>query len=246
MNLPALKVATVAALACLGAVSMAEAAIQEIDGPYFTLRWDDATTGDFGNPTLSANGLSFFFTFNTFSIQTFSGGVSKQSTISDITLIAKPNFAFESFKLAESGSYELVGDPGNQVNVTGRLLAFNTDLPLTTQTQSFLAPSAPLNVLGGLQGWVAQTSIDSSTPAMAGSTNVILSNPNEVALVLTNRLTAFASQTAGGFQFAAIDKSNTAFGVQVSVVPEASTTAMLAAGLGVLLLVGNRRRRLQD
>jgi hypothetical protein len=249
MNLFSVKSASVAVLAVVGAVGSANAALVTITGTNFDLTYDTTKLGAFGAPTLVGN--SVFFTPASFSATASgpSGFDMMDDTVTGLILTAKTGFQFGSFDLVETGAYTLIGNAANQVGVSAELKAFNTSMANTTQTSDFLTVNTPLNTFvpslaSQPTAWQGTARIDSTTAPIFGSTNVILTNPTQVGLTIQNTLIAFTS--GSGLQYANINKTFSGLELVVTPVPEASTTAMLAAGLGVLLLVGSRRRRLQD
>lgn len=246
------KSVATAALALFGAVGASQAALVTIPGVDFDLTYDTTKLGLFGAPTLV--GSSIFFTPAAFAATSAGTGVVPvTSTVTGLIITAKNGYQFASFDLVETGAYTLIGDPAaafpNQVGVSAELKAFNTAMANTTQTNDFLTVNTPMDVfvpslISPPTSWQGTARIDGTTAPIFGSTNVIQSNPTEVGLTIQNTLIAFAS--GAGLQYANINKTFGGLELVVTPVPEASTTAMLAAGLGVLLLVGNRRRRLQD
>lgn len=244
MKLSLIQSLTVAAIAVLGAAGSAQAAQHTLIGTNFDLTYDDTTLGLFGAPTLVGNNL--FFTFNTFEATAANGsGIdSTTSSITGLVLTAKNGFQFGSLALSETGNYQFVGT-GNFVNVEGELKAFDVANSATSQTIDLLdvSPGTPLTTPGlGLKSWVANALIDASSATLPGSTNVIQLSPTQIGLSIQNTLTAFSDPNGTGLSFAQITKSYAGVGVTVSPVPEASTTAMLMAGLGVLGLMARRRR----
>lgn len=242
------KSVVVAVVSCLGAVGASHAALFTIEGINFDLTYDTTKLGLFGMPTLSGN--SIFFTPASFAATSVGNPVlvAESDTVTGLIIKAKNGFQFASFDLVETGAYTLIGNATNQVGVTAELKAFNTSMANVTQTTDFLTVNTDMtvfvpNLFSAPTAWQGTARIDSTTPAIFGSSNVILSNPTEVGLTIQNNLIAFAS--GSGLQYANINKTFGGLELVVTPIPEASTTAMLAAGLGVLTLVA-RRRRTQD
>lgn len=224
----------------------AQAALVTLSGSNFDLVYDDALLGLFGAPTLV--GDTFFFTPVNFRAESLNGAgaVTTNSTISGLTLIAKNNYVFGSFLLAEFGDYQLIGG-GSTVSVAGQLRAFDIANPIFTQTTSNLAvnPLTPLNLNDGINhDWQASASITGSTPVIPGQTNVIASGATSVGLTLENRLTAYTDPSGIGLQQAFIEKkfAGTGITVTVSPVPVPPALGLLVAGLAGLSWVGRRRR----
>lgn len=244
MKLSFTRTLTVAAIALFGAAGASQAAQHTLVGTNFDLTYDDTQLGLFGVPTLVGN--NFFFTIGDFEAVAANGdGVAlKSSSVTGLVLTAKNGFLFGSLQVSETGNYQFEG-AGNFVNVQGELEAFDVADPSNSQTFDALevAPATPLTTPGlGWKNWVANGMIDASSGVLPGSTNVILLSPTQMGLSIHNTLTAFSDPAGSGLSFAQVNKSYAGVGITVSPIPEASTTAMLVAGLGVLGLLSRRRR----
>lgn len=243
MKLSLIQSLTVAAIAVLGAAGSAQAAQHTLVGANFDVTYDDTQLGLFGAPTLSANSL--FFTFNNFEAASENGAglIAKQSAITGLVLTAKNGFQFGSLQLVETGVYEVQGS-GDYVDVEGQFTAFDVANPIATITADGLAisPATPLTIVGaGLKSWLGGALIDSSTLALPGMTNLFLLSPTRIGLTIDNTLTAYTDPNGTGPRSAYVSKNFAGVGVTVSPIPEPATSALLAAGLGVLVLLSSRR-----
>jgi hypothetical protein len=237
-----------ALLACV-LTSAAHAELVTLSGTDFDLTYDTTKLGLFGAPSLAGN--SIFFTFSGFAAESLNGqgAVTRNSTISGLVLTARNGFQFGELVLVEQGDYKLSG-PGSQVDVQGRLRAFDMAAPLTTQTVAALGLEAgsTLDIADGLlHEWAAAARIDHSTPVQSVpsvfgvATNVMQARPQALGVSIENQLTAYTGGLSPGLQQAFIEKKFAGVQMLVAPVPLPSTAAL--AGVGLLAGLGLWMRR---
>jgi hypothetical protein len=214
------------ALGLLSCVSVAQAALIELDADHFTVAYDDA--GLYGQGFLSGSGDTVFFLptqFTAFS-GVAGGAVSTPATL-ELTFTADPGYAFTGLFFTERGDYLLFG--GGAVNVGASMEAVNA---VTAASDILnLSPSAPLDQLG----------VPTHNWELGGSLSLLgLGAPQTLLITLDNEL--FASTPTAGLGF--IEKKFAGFRLvtEPGVVPEPASWTLLLAGMMAALLVGNRRR----
>jgi PEP-CTERM motif len=238
-------------IACVVGVMSSGAAIaatQTVNNSNFSITYDDGTS--FGSLTLVGNSISFDFS-DPMGPQPWiaqstngAGAVSQSDSVTLTLTINNAAFAqgyrYGSVLWIEGGDYERT-NAASTVSVSGSLSALNA-ANANTFTQSALAlTGAGLSVVGANTDWFAQAALNAGTACMGvGCTNAFSSNAQTLLLTVNNTLSA---QSVGLGSDAFIEKKLGAgsFTLLVTQVPEASTWAMLAAGLGVVGTIARRR-----
>lgn len=224
------------------------AATQTVNNSNFSISYDDGTS--FGSLTLSGNAISFDFTDplapDTWIAQSVDGAglVTKSDAVTLTLTINNAAFAsgyrFGSVLWIEGGDYQRT-NAASTVSVSGSLSALSAS-NANTLTQSALAVDLPsLSVVGPNANWFAQAALDANSACSGvGCTNAFSSNAQTLMLTVSNSLSA---QSSGLGQDAFIEKKLGAgqFTLLVTQVPEASTWAMMAAGLGFVGMAARRR-----
>lgn len=193
---------------------------------YFT--FDDALMGLFGQPTLSGDSLSF--TPVNFSATSANGeGYELTDNTVNVQMTVHDGYSFLSVDLTERGDYMLLGG-GAMANVAGQVRVFDVNDPMM-DTITSIGPSAAMDQTGiSTHPWAAASSTDLSTWNGTKSVNVTFQN-------------LLVSLTNGPSSLAYVDKKFsglTATTATVTPVPEATSSAMMLAGLG---LIGWQLRR---
>lgn len=206
----------------------ASAAPVTLSGTSVDFTFDDALMGLFGQPTLSGDTLSF--TPVDFKATSTNGqGYTLTDNTVNLLMTVHNGYSFSSVDLAERGDYLLQGG-GSTATVTGQVRVFDVSDPMKNMNTS-IGPSAAMNMTGlSTHPWTAANSTDLSP----------WNGTQSVSVSFQNLLVA---STSGASSLAYLDKKYsglTATTAAVTPVPEASSSALLLAGLG---LVAWRTRR---
>jgi PEP-CTERM putative exosortase interaction domain len=210
-----------------GLVSTAYAVPVTVSGTNYDFTYDDSLVGLFGQPTVSGDTL--YFTPTDFKSQSSNGAgyVATTGTV-NIVVTAHAGQSFGSVDLAERGDYLLLGS-GSSADVTGQVRVFDTAMPLVDMT-SVVTPNSPLTMVGTpAQNWSANASANVSGWTSATQLNITLEN-----LLLAS--------TSSANSFAFVEKKFAGLTI-TTPVPEAQTSSMLLAGLGLIGFVVARRRK---
>lgn len=238
-------------LALSAHVGTAAAAVQVVSNANFSITYNDATR--FGTATLIGNALSFNLvstadpatpwvaeSLNGAGVVTANSTVALTLKINDAAYAS--GYRFSAFDWLEGGDYFLK-EAGSTVSVLGQLRAINQALPMVTTTTSGLTVLPPgLGTVGVNTDWFADAHLNSGTTCGGpGCMNVFSTQPQEMLLTIENRISA---STVGGNTQAFIEKKlgAGAFTLQVTAIPEASTWAMMLAGVGAVGFMARRRR----
>ncbi|MHB1091846.1 PEP-CTERM sorting domain-containing protein [Thiobacillus sp.] len=184
--------------------------------------FDDAMLGLFGPASLSGDVLSF--TPVDFQAKSLNGaGYALANSTMNIQMTAHDGWMFSSVGLLEKGDYMLLG-AGSTAAVGGQVRIHDVSAPLIDMTAS-IESSVPLDHTG-LQttNWTAQASADLSPWTTARTLNVTVQN-----LLLASSDTA-SSVAFVDKKFVGVNPGMTA----VTPVPEAQTSALMLAGLGLI------------
>lgn len=217
-----LKRIAVAAM-LVGGFSSAMALTTTMSGTNFDISFEN--TGLFGTPTIVGN--SIVWSPSSFAANTTSDMTLVNSTFS-VTITAKNNLSLNSFSLTEAGDYSYFGT-GNGVAAGGELRVTNlVGTPSTQVSDIMMAGSTMPNatvVPFPTQKWNADAMVSMST--------------TKATAQVQNLLAAWASDTTA-LDYAFIQKKNIV--LEVGMVPEPETYAMMLAGLGALGFLASRRR----
>jgi hypothetical protein len=199
-----------------------------LDADRFTVTYDAAQTGLYGQGFLSGSLDTVYFQPSTFAA--FSGGNPASTPASlQLTFTIDPGYAFAGFAFAERGDYFLFGQ--GAVDVAASVAVVNADTDASALLS--LAPGTPLAQTGASTPWELTGNL---TPQG-------LDLPQTLLVTLDNEL--FASAAAGSLGF--IQKTYVGFRIltvaQPAAVPEPSSWLLLLAGMMAALLVGRRRVR---
>lgn len=215
-------------LTLLAAAQVSHAALITLNADRFSVTYDDAQAGVYGQGFLSGSLDTVYFQSSTLSA--LSGG-SPASTAASLQLIftIDPGYAFAGLTFTERGDYFLFGS--GTVNVAARVQAVNADTSASVLLN--LVPGAPLDNTGNSTPW-----------SMSGSLASGLGVPQTLHVTLDNEL--FANAPVGELSF--IQKTYAGFQIvtvaQPAAIPEPSSWALLLAGMLAALMVGRRRERM--
>jgi hypothetical protein len=215
-------------LSLLAVAHASQAAPITLDADHFTVTYDSAQAGLYGQGFLSGSLDTVYFQPSTFAA--LSGG-SPASTPASLllTFTVDPGYAFAGFTFTERGDYFLFGQ--GAVNVAAGVQAVNAATAASAMLN--LAPGMPLDHTGASTAWELAGSL-----ATQG-----LGTPQTLLLTLNNEL--FASAASGSLGF--IQKTYVGFQIltaaQPAAVPEPSSWALLLAGMMAALVLGRRRVR---
>jgi hypothetical protein len=198
-----------------------------MNGDNVSYTFDDALMGLFGPASLSGDTL--YFTPVDFSAKSVNGeGYALTNETMNIQVTSLSGQAFSGIDLIERGDYLLLGG-GSSVDVTGQVRVFDVANPMTDLTGS-ITPDGPMNQTGTpTHDWTATASVDLSSWTDAQTLNVTVDN---LLLASTNANASVAF----------IEKKFV--GLTVTPIPEAQTSAMMLAGLGLVGWQIRRRRPL--
>jgi hypothetical protein len=210
-----------------GLIGLAHAVPVTVSGTDFDFTYDDSLVGLFGQPTVSGDTL--YFTPTDFKAQSANGsGYTVASGTVNIVVTAHSGQSFGNVSLAERGDYLLLGS-GSSVDVTGQVRAFDTSMPLNDLTAS-VTPTSPLTMTGTpAQNWNANASLNVASWSSATKLNITLENLLLASTSSPNSL-AFVEKKFAGLTI-------------TTAVPEAQTSSMLLAGLGLTAFIVARRRK---
>jgi hypothetical protein len=213
-------------LGLLAVAHASPAALITLDAERFSVTYDDAQAGPYGQGFLSGSLDTIYFQPSTFSA--LSGGSPAITPASlQLSFTINPGYTFAGLNFAERGDYFLFGT--GTVGVDAAIQAVNAD----TAASAMLNPAStvPLDVTGNSTQWEVTGSL------LAG-----LGVPQTLLLTLDNEL--FASAPVGELSF--IQKTYVGFQVVAVAqpVPEPSSWALLLAGMLAALLAGRRRVRM--
>lgn len=207
--------ARAAVLGCAFALlSSGAVAATTLSGGNVSYTFDEGALGLFGTASLSGDSLVFMpsgFSTSSFAVQTV-----------NITVTAAAGYSLGGFSLSENGTYTLPTS-GGSARATGSFKAI--DIEGTTGNQITETFNGVLD--GG--AWDAAATIALPATGWGGTDGVVSS----VTLTLSNQLFAL-----GG---ASISKTGVGISATALPVPEASTYAMLLAGLGLVGFMAYRR-----
>jgi hypothetical protein len=194
-------------------------------GDNVSYTFDDALTGLFGPASLSGDTL--YFTPVDFTAKSLNGeGFALTNETMNIQVTSLNGQSFSGIDLVERGDYLLLGG-GSSVDVTGQVRVFDVADPMTDLTGS-ITPTGPMNQTGTpTRDWTATASVDLSSWTDAQTLNVTVDN-----LLLAS--------TDANSSVAFIEKKFV--GLTVTPIPEAQTSAMMLAGLGLVGWQIRRRR----
>lgn len=206
------------------------AASVTLTGTSVDFTFDDALVGLFGQPTLSGDTLSF--TPVNFNATSSNGeGYKLTDNTVNVQMTAHNGYAFSSVDLAERGDYLLQGG-GSTANVAGQVRVFDVSDPMKDTTTP-IAPTAVMDQTGiSTHPWTVANSTDLTTWNGTKSVNVTFQN-------------LLVASTNGSSSLAFVDKKYsglTATTAAVTPVPEATSSAMMLAGLGLIGWQIRRRR----
>lgn len=210
--------AAVAVLGLAGAVLATAASAGDV-----TFTFDSSQPGLalFGTPTVSGNQLSF-------APSGFSAsGDSATTAMITVTVTANPGYVLSGFSLSESGAYTL-SSSSDYVFVGGVFEAL--DIEGTTGNVQSSPILGPLPSVGMNVPWSGGASLAIPSSGWGGADGLVTS----VSLTIDNQLFAFG----GG----SIWKEGIVVEAIATPVPEAETSVMMLAGLGLVGFVAYRRR----
>jgi hypothetical protein len=223
------QIATGAFLLAQAFSGAAFAASVTLTGTSVDFTFDDALVGLFGQPTLSGDTLSF--TPVNFNATSSNGeGYKLTDNTVNIQMTAHNGYAFSSVDLAERGDYLLQGG-GSTANVAGQVRVFDTSDPMKDTTTS-IAPTAAMDQTGiSTHPWTAANSTDLTSWNGTKSVNVTFQN-------------LLVASTNGSSSLAYVDKKYSGLTATTAAapVPEATSSAMMLAGLGLIGWQIRRRR----
>jgi hypothetical protein len=212
--------------------AQANAATVLLTGANFDVRYDNATLGNYGTPSLSGNVV--YFTPTTFKAESMNGGgFSTASGTVNFQIIPKNNFSITDISLLEKGDYVLRGID-SFVGISGQTRAFSLLNPLTDITNPITSASNLTIATGGQQNWVGNSSLNLASLGLTAN--------QSVNYTVENLLESYTESNATGPRRAFIEKKFSAFSVGlVSPVPEPSTILMMLFGIGCVGLIARKK-----
>jgi hypothetical protein len=220
-------------LGLLVVAGVAQAAPIILNGDHFTVSYDDAQAGIYGQGLLSGSGDALFFTPTQFKTSSGSGPASVSSALT-LTFTIDSGYAFTGLSYSESGDYFLLG--GAVVDVAASVNAVNA---ATLASSSLaLSPGAALDDVTSFANFRTTDWLLSGNLSLLG-----LGGPNILQITLDNTL--YASTPNAGYGF--IEKKFVGLSIVTEPalppvsVPEPTSGALLLVGMMAALLVGRRR-----
>lgn len=226
---------TALALALLGSIAAvpANAAIQTVNGSFFSISYDDTLAGLFGTPTIVGDMVQWFPSGSPgFSAYSAGNGIQKANSTFALTLTANPGYELAKFDLHEGGDYSYFGSGSVGVAVAGQLRVTPQDPSSGTLTSNITSTSA----------FTPNPVLDFSTKNWNATASVSTAEITKANVSIENLL--FAYTPPESFPTQAFIEKKDAF-LHVTVVPEAQTYMMLLAGLGMIGTIAYRRRQSQ-
>lgn len=175
--------------------------------------------GLYGSPLLSGGNTFVFFPSN-YRAESIGAGAQSTEDRMEVTITLDPGFTLTAIQVVEFGDFELTGENASVQHIA--TIGVDELAPLN---RNF---SAPLNnnFTAGSGTWESNGTLDVSAVA-PGIT--------EFTLALDSELIAIA----GAGEIASIEKSLSAGQIQITLIPEPATLALL--GIGGLAAIRRRR-----
>jgi hypothetical protein len=199
--------------ACVGAASAAWSG----SAPYFDYSNGGSDNGLFGDPVI-VGGNTFVFTPDAFRADSADGvaGSATDRLFIDITMHS--TYALGGVRIQEGGHYGITGT--GSVNSTSELCVTDLDIPRALTCATWVTnPVFP--VTSGSGNWSGSLNLDTSGDFPEWT---------HFRVELTNVLEAFSG--AGSTSF--IDKTLAGAQIQITIIPEPASLALLLLGLAVL------------
>jgi len=214
----------------------AHAATQVISGSQFDVAYDDSALGLFGAPSLSGN--TIFFSPTAFSVQSTvgQGRLNLNQSVS-LQVLLHGGQSIQSISLSESGTFRLAGTQSD-VYADGELSAFGLAAP-GSPLVSAITPDSLFgpNADGSPQAW--------NGTAVLGLAGSGIDQSAGVGVTLQNFLTARTTTTDPNplqVDMVQISPTGNTIALNVTMVPEPESWAMLLAGMGVLAAARRRKK----
>jgi hypothetical protein len=213
--------------------SQANAATVLLTGASFDVRYDNATLGNYGTPSLSGNVV--YFTPTTFKAESMNGsGFSTASGTINFQIIPKNNFSIADISLFEKGDYLLRGID-SFVGVSGQTRAFGLLNPLVDISNPITSTSNLAIATGAQQNWIGSSSLNLASLGLTAN--------QSVNYTVENLLESYTEGNASGPRRAFIEKKFSAFAVDVvSPIPEPSELLMMLFGIGCVGVMVRKSR----
>jgi hypothetical protein len=213
--------------------SQANAATVLLTGASFDVRYDNATLGNYGTPSLSGNVV--YFTPTTFKAESMNGsGFSTASGTINFQIIPKNNFSIADISLFEKGDYLLRGID-SFVGVSGQTRAFGLLNPLVDISNPITSTSNLAIATGAQQNWIGSSSLNLASLGLTAN--------QSVNYTVENLLESYTEGNASGPRRAFIEKKFSAFAVGVvSPIPEPSELLMMLFGIGCVGVMVRKSR----
>lgn len=216
--------AAMAVLGLSGALMAGATSAATLAGNNVSYSFDTNALGLFGSATVVGDNL----VFSPVNFQATGAAPSATQTV-NITVTANPGYLLSSFRLDEVGGYSLPS-LSDMVWLQGNLTALDIEGNTSLSVASNIAGPA---FAGGTSGsWQGSAAVVLPPNGWGGADGLVTS----VSLTLNNYLFAM-----GGGQ---IWKEAVTVEAAAAPVPEADTTLMMLAGLGLIGLMASRRTRL--
>lgn len=217
-------ITTRAAFVCAMALLSGSAfAVTTLNGTTVKYTFDETALGYFGSA--SVVGDSLVFAPSGFTADAQNPWVGQQLNVT-VEALNPLQYQLASFSLAESGGYSGYASSLGNVVISGQLKAIDIEGNTSNQIASAIAASALAN---GSGTWTGAAAINLPASGWGGVDGIV----GKVELQLFNDLIATDA--------AAVWKTAASLSVVTSPVPEAETTTMLLAGLGLVGFMARRR-----
>jgi len=203
------------------------AASVTLPGTTVDFSFDDSLLGLFGQANVAGDLL--YFKPTEFTAESMNGaGFDFTKQTLNVTVTAHEGWNFSSLALTERGDYLRIGGRTGVV-VSGQMRVFDTQNPLDEVTASIVSDNKFRKTKDYIsRNWEANATADLASMYTASEINVTLEN----ILVAKTR-------SKSGLAF--IEKKFAGLDVITTPVPEASTYAMMLAGLGLVGFAVRRR-----
>lgn len=217
----------VTSLGLLAIAGGVQAAPIILNGDHFTVSYDDAQAGIYGQGSLSGSLNTLYFQPTTLAALSGGSPASTQAPL-QLTFNINPGYAFAGFTFTERGDYFLFG--AGAVSVAASVEAMNAANSASTTLN--LASGSSFTQTGAATPWQLTGSLSAQG----------LGLPQTLLVTLDNSLLADAA--SGNLAF--IQKTYAGFNVTTvaapAAVPEPSSWVLLFAGMLAALLAGVPRR----
>jgi hypothetical protein len=212
-------------LSLFASAGLVHAAPIVLDAGAFTVTYDDAQTGLYGQGFLSGSLDTVYFQPTAFTAFSAGNPVSTQASL-QLAITVNPGYTLTGLSFTERGNYFL--SAGGMVDVEASVEALESATSATSVLD--LSPGSPLDQGGGSHYWELTGVLPPFGPG----------SPQTLLITFDNEVT---SAPVGGIGFIQKTYAGLRISTEPAAVPEPSGWALLRAGALAAGLAGRRRVR---